>query len=269
MRSLARVGTILAALLGALTGCSEKKSPEPLAQMAPAPLPRLIPSIDAGSEQEAQAALHQVKAAPLFGEPIDPSWRRLSVDSSGAVQLEHERFEKGFEPARLSSKFSGSPLLLWPGEETYVAQVAFLLALLDDAKATVYLALPEAKVAFALSLRDEAAFQAYLDEQAPGRLRVIQRTDGLELVTSIGKVLGVDPNGPSVPNRGGQLDLATAREGLERLAARFKGVDEVCFVPSFGTELVQLAKALSANYRAAGERIFDRPCVVYPRPKAQ
>jgi hypothetical protein len=160
-----------------------------------------------------------------------------------------------------------APVLLVPDDSTYMAELAPLLAALDDVKVPVWILHPGGKVAFPVQLRDEAAFDAWLDDPKPGKLRVVQRQDGLELVSGIGKLPGPDPNGPTVPVRGGRLDVATAREGLRRLQARFRASD-ACLVPSFGTELRAVGTVLSAFWSGREEPLFDTVCVVYPRPGA-
>jgi hypothetical protein len=126
---------------------------------------------------------------------------------------------------------------------------------------------PGGTVSFPVELRDEAAFDAWLDEPKAGKLRVIQRQDGLELVSGIGKLPGPDPNGPTVPVRGGRLDVATTREGLQRLQHRFHAPD-ACLVPSFGTELRAVGTLLTAFWSGPKEALFERVCLVYPRPGA-
>jgi hypothetical protein len=147
-----------------------------------------------------------------------------------------------------------------------MAEVAPLLAALDDAHVATWLLHPGGTVAFPIQLRDEAAFDAWLDEPKPGKLRIIQRQDGLELVSGIGKLQGPDPNGPTVPVRGGRLDVGTTREGLQRLQLRFHAPD-ACLVPSFGTELRAAATVLSAFWSGQNEPLFEQVCLVYPRPK--
>ena len=140
------------------------------------------------------------------------------------------------------------------------------MALLEQPSSEVWLKYPDAAVAYRLVLRDEEGFRAWLAEVAPGKLRIIQRSDGFELSTSVGKLPGGDPNGPSVPVRGGKQDIATLRRGLERLKGRFKTAEDICLVPSFGTEVAQAARALSGIYTAPGEPLFDTLCLIYPTP---
>jgi hypothetical protein len=121
-------------------------------------------------------------------------------------------------------------------------------------------------VAFRVALRDAPAFDVWLHIPRPGALRIIERQDGLELVSNVGKLPGSDANGPTVPRRGGQLDVALAREGLERLKSRFSGADTLCVVPSFATELRETGALLSAAWTSAGAPLFAALCLVYPRP---
>ena len=97
-----------------------------------------------------------------------------------------------------------------------------LLALLNDAEARVFLAHPQGRVAYPLELLDEPAFAEWLDQPIPGRVRVIQREDGFELQTAVGKLPGPDRNAPSIPIRGGRQDLSVLREAMTRLKQRFR-----------------------------------------------
>jgi hypothetical protein len=134
----------------------------------------------------------------------------------------------------------------------------------------VWLAHPDdADVAFRLTLRDAPAFQAWIDEPVPGKVRVIHRADGFELQTNLGKLPGADPNGPTVPVRGGKMDLTTLQRGFVRVQAKFKSAPDVCFVPSFGMELQQIARALAVNYAKPDQPFFEGLCLVYPRPPAR
>ena len=168
--------------------------------------------------------------------------------------------------APLLGAIGKAPVLLVPDETTYVAELAPLLAALQDAHVTTWILHPGGAVAFPVTLRDEREFDVWLDEPRAGKLRVIQRQDGLELVTGIGKIPGPDPNGPTVPIRGGRLDVGTTREGLQRLQLRFHAPD-ACLVPSFGTELRAVATVLSAFWGGPNEPLFETVSLVYPRPR--
>jgi hypothetical protein len=166
----------------------------------------------------------------------------------------------------LAEGVRGKAVLVVPDADTFMAQTSELLEVLRDSAAEVWLKHPDAAVAYRLVLRDEEGFREWLAEVAPGKLRIIQRSDGFELSTSVGKLPGGDPNGPSVPVRGGKQDIATLRKGLERLKGRFKTAEDLCLVPSFGTEVAQAARALSGVYTAPGEPLFETLCLIYPTP---
>jgi hypothetical protein len=262
MRQLLCVALLLA------LGCSEKK-PEPLKNLAPKPLPVLTAPEDVdGGDRE---AAYRVKEAPVYGEPMPEKAVRFKLEAGG-VRVDSELINgetpEGSAKLKAIAEKNGA-ILLEPMGEVFVAQAAAALAVANDARAEVFLAHPNGKVAFEIFLRDEPAFQKWIDEPKPGKLRVIHRADGFELQTNIGKLPGADPNGPSVPRRGGQWDISLLRTGFVRLKERFSTSPDVCFVPSFGMELSAVAAALTANYEAMGEPIFDQICLVYPRPKAR
>jgi hypothetical protein len=255
-------------LLGALVlgaGCREEKPAEPLTSLAPPPLaPLAADAVDAGGGGE---ALFHVQPAEVFGEEVPADALRLEL-AGDAVRLGGESFTpvRPEEAARVAERTRGKAVLLVPDADTFMVQTSELLQALRDAADEVWLQHPDAAVAYPLVLRDEEGFRAWLAEVAPGKLRIIQRSDGFELTTSVGKLPGADPNGPSVPVRGGRQDIATLRKGLERLKGRFKTAEDLCLVPSFGTEVAQAARALSAVYTAPGEPLFETLCLIYPTP---
>jgi hypothetical protein len=261
-------GALALTLLGA---CQEERPAPPLSSLTPAPLPLLpgaaVQAKDAG-EDAAREALFEVAPAMVYGERAPEGVTRISLEG-GRAQVGGKAFaleDKAARDALLAS--AGKRVLLVAADaDTYVAQVSGLLAALDDADVETWLLHPDGAVAYRLVLRDEVAFNAWLEEPVPGKVRLIQRADGLELSTNMGKVPGRDPNGPSLPVRGGKLDVAAQRAGLEKLQERFKGAPDVCVMPSYGTELVKVATVLSGTFRAQGEGIFAERCLVYPRPK--
>jgi hypothetical protein len=244
------------------SGCEERSAP-PLSSLAPAPLsPLALPIGDGGADP------HRLPPAPVWGAPLPASAIRVTFGSGEAragTAVAPLRPDAGV--ATLVRAIGKGPALLVPEDTTYMAEVAPILAALDDAKVPVWILHPGGSVAFAVELRDEAAFDAWLDDPRPGKLRVVQRQDGLELVSGIGKLPGPDPNGPTVPVRGGRLDVATTRDGLQRLQGRFH-VPDACLVPSFGTELRAVGTILTAFWSGPKEPLFERVCLVYPRPGA-
>ena len=242
------------------SGCEERSAP-PLSTLAPAPLrPLGSARADGGTDP------HRLPPAPVWGAPLPAGAVRVTFAAGearaggAAASLRAE----GGVVALLAAIGKGGALLA-PDAATYMAEIAPLLAALDDAKVPTSILHPGGAVSFPVELRDEATFDAWLDEPRAGRLRVIQRQDGLELVSGIGKLPGPDPNGPTVPVRGGRLDVATTREGLQRLQQRFHASD-ACLVPSFGTELRAVGTVLSAFWSGPKEPLFERVCLVYPRP---
>lgn len=240
MRALALVAVVL-------SGCPEQKPAAPIPRATPRPLePLERVTLDAGDARE---ALYEVVPFTPVGPPV-PQGARL-VTLAG---------EKTAVPA------GTGPIVFVPDEETYLAQLAPALSALSAGKDEVWLKHPDAPIAFKLKLRDAPEFQAWIDEPVPGKLRVIQRGDGFELQTNLGKLPGGDPNGPTVPLRGGQLDLTTLQRGFQRIQSKFKSAPDVCFVPSFGTELAKVARAMAVNYVSADTAYFAETCLVYPRP---
>lgn len=182
------------------------------------------------------------------------------------LELDGEQVLSNGAPFSLAQVKQNDDIVLIAKGETFLVQAAATLAALDDVGADVFLQHPEAPVAWPVELRDEGAFQSWVDDPEPGKVRVIQRADGFEVQTNLGKLPGHDPNGPTVPARGGQLDLTTLARGLERVALKFK-TNELCFVPSFGTELAQVHRAIAANWKSAETAWFPQACLVYPRPR--
>jgi hypothetical protein len=256
----------LAGLLGMLAvGCKKEEPAVPLTSLAPPPLPRV--SAEVGDGGVGTDALFQLAPAEVYGEPVPEEALRVEL-AGEAVQLAGERRvpTRPEDMTWLRERVKGQRVLLVPDADTFLVQVSELLALLRDAAREVWLLHPDAPVAYRLVLRDEQGFQAWLAEAAPGKLRIIQRQDGFELTTSVGKLPGPDANGPSVPVRGGRQDIATLRLGLSRLKGRFKTSEDICLVPSFGTEVAQAARALSGVYVAPGEALFETLCFIYPTP---
>ncbi len=229
--------------------CKQRSADKPL-PAAPAKITRLDPVSrpDASPEE----ALYEVAPfAPTGpGLPRNATILTLSGDQTQRPVLANK-----------------ATVLIVPDQETYMAQLNPLLAQLDTVSAQAWMQHPTLPIAFPIALKDEPGFQAWLDDLGPGKLRVIHRADGFELQTNMGKLPGVDPNGPSVPNRGGKIDLATLQDGLRKIKARFKDSSELCFVPSYGMPVEQVAQAFAANFISPESPIFEKICLVYARPK--
>ncbi len=268
------------ALLGAgalslLTlACKSDPPAPPLSALSPRPLPSAVPAPSpvpgSPASGDARDAAFEVVPVHVFGDALPSNALRVElrgeevridgapIDLSGAADEVAER---------LRARFADRPALLVPDEDTFLLQAAPLLAGLDGAQVRTHLLHPEGKVSFRLTLSDERDFQVWLDQPRAGQVRVVHRADGFELQSNLGKLPGLDPNGPSVPLRGGQWDLARLRSGLQTLKERFDADTESCIVPSFGMELATVSRALTGYYRAPGSRLYSELCLVYPRPR--
>lgn len=245
------------ALMILLASCSRSSGSKDAGASVPQKLalePLLAATPDGGSVKVSQDEDQYFKITPL--PPAGPA----VPDDVVTVKVDGDRNDWDGAAKRV--------LLVATGE-TYLAQVSALFAKLDDASAEVWLKHPEASIAFGIALRDEPAFQAWIDEPVPGKLRVIHRSDGFELQTNLGKLHGPDPRGPTVPVRGGKLDLMTMQRGLQKISGRFPSAPDLCFVPSFGMELNQTIRSMAANYVNATTAYFPQTCLVYPRPRAR
>ena len=251
-----------------LFGCSEKNK-EPPQSAAPAPLPALEPErmVADGSTDDAREALFRVEAVPAWGEGLPLSAQPLYVEATtiSVGKKTVSRLAPDWS-AQVRGLLSGKQcaVLLDSDPERYLADLADLLELLAKAGCDVWIRHPDAPVAFKVTLRDNTEFERWLVEPAPGKIRVIQRADGFEIQTNIGKMAGSDRNGPTVPTRSGKLDIGRLPRALEQLKERFSNAPDSCLVPSYGIELPSIARALSGYYRAEGKRIFNELCLVYP-----
>lgn len=244
MRGVAWCGAFALLLLG----CEEKAAP-PLSSLKPPPLPSVEAVRAKDAPTDPREAAHQVAFAEVFGEPVP--------DEVPTIVLKGEETSAAF----------GDAVLLTFDDETYLAQAAVSFAALSDSGAEVWFKHPRKDVAYRVRLMDEPGFAQWLAEPVPGKLRIVQRADGLELTTNMGKLPGPDANGPSIPVRGGKLDIATLRASLEKLKQRFGArASDVCLLPSFGTELSKIADVMSGTFRTDGEPIYEELCLVFPRP---
>jgi hypothetical protein len=256
--------------LGALflSACSQKNTEGP--QSAPLPSLGVDRVLTDGSTADEREALFKVEPALPWGDELPKSLQRVRIEAA-SISIGERKVNRAESWSRTVLQALGGgecAVLLESDPERYLADLSESLALLANADCEVWIRHPDAPVGFKVKLRDNGQFERWLKEPKPGKIRVIQRADGLELQTSVGKMAGVDPNGPTVPTRGGQLDIARLRRGLERLKERFSNAPDSCLVPSYGTELRSIARALSGYYRGQGERIFDELCLVYPSAPA-
>jgi hypothetical protein len=107
-------------------------------------------------------------------------------------------------------------------------------------------------------------FGAWLDADKPlGKIRVVMRSDGLEVVTDRGKVPGDDRFGPSLPPLAGRPDFEGLDRLLSRVARRFPDEDEAVLAPSPSMRIGEVSRALGAMSGPGGER-FPKVFLVYP-----
>jgi hypothetical protein len=264
---IAQAGVRMALSSLFLFGCPQK---EPMQSMAPAPLPTLEPDrgVTDGSSEDLREGLFRVEPVPAWGDELPLSAQPLYVEAT-TISVGRKTVKR-LAPdwsAQVLGLLSGRQcaVLLDSDPERYLADLADLLELLATRGCEVWLRHPDAPVAFKVTLRDNVQFERWLVEPQPGKIRVIQRADGFEIQTNIGKMAGSDPNGPTVPARGGKVDVGRLRRALGQLKERFSNAPDSCLVPSYGIELASIAQALSGYYRAEGKRIFNGLCLVYPQ----
>jgi hypothetical protein len=259
-------------VLFVLCSC-QKPASEPVKLKAPEPL-KMLPSgasstPDASSD-EAREALFHVEAFKPSGPGIPGKAARIVLEQTTAlINGAKVDVEDSAALTKALTSLGGAPVLLSSKGDTWVTHAEPLFAALDDAGLETWLLHPDVSVAYQVKLRDAAAFSAWLDEPVPGKVRVIQRADGFELTTGMGKLLAADPNGPSVPVRGGEMDLATLQRGLQSVKGRFKNATDLCFMPSYGTPLADATRAIAADWQGTEGPIFAELCFVYPRPVAR
>jgi hypothetical protein len=261
---MARASAVALGMMLPLACAQKNDSPPPL---APMPLPALGTSgPDAGDEQQAREALFEVEQVPIWGEELPSRALAIEVDQAiiSIAGARVDRLASNWSEQVLKAIGKHPAVMLSFDPERYLADVAELFALLAATGREVWLRHPDAAVAFKVILFDNGRFERWLNEPKPGKIRVIQRADGFELQTNIGKMPGADPNGPTIPSRGGKIDIARLRRALALLKERFPNAQDSCLVPSYGTELPSIARALSGYYRGNGKRIFDALCLVYP-----
>lgn len=264
------LGAVLLCVSVSGAACKEEPPAPPLNTLKPTPLPQLEGAGADGGKSAAE--LSAVEVATVFGEAVPSDAVRAELLGEkvtlGGAPFDAEAKDAS---ARIKAQVpSERGVLIVPDADTFLAQATAFLAALDDARVRTWLVHPDGTRAFRITLSDERDFTNWLDEPRPssaGRIRIIYRADGYELQTSLGKLPGGDPNGPTVPRRNGQYDIAKLRTALGVLKRRFETDRESCIVPSFGMELSQVAASLTAYYPEDDARYFDAVCLVYPRPR--
>ncbi len=251
---------VLLGLFLATAGCNEKNRAPAAPLQKPAPLEPLVAErLTSDSGTSPDDATYTVKPFTYVGDPAPSDALRIQVTGETLV---------GTTLADLSTRLTPQSVVVVAFDaDTWLAQTLPLLALLDDSGAQVWLQSPDVpSIAWPVKLRDEANFNTWLDEGVAGKLRIIQRADGFELQTNMGKLAGADPKGPTVPTRGGSLDLVTLQKGLDRVKQRFTAAPDVCFMPSYATAFHDATRAIAANWLSKESVVFAQACLVYPRP---
>jgi hypothetical protein len=107
-------------------------------------------------------------------------------------------------------------------------------------------------------------FAAWLDAPEPvGKVRVVMRSDGIEVVADRGKVPGPDRFGPSLPPQRGKPDFEGLEPLMRRMAHHFPTEDEAGVVPSGRMTVEEVARALACLSGKGAER-FPKTFLVYP-----
>ncbi|MGC4117721.1 MAG: hypothetical protein QM765_24825 [Myxococcales bacterium] len=243
-----RPGTLLLVLFvaTALDGCSCRGGP------AMGPVPEWLPRVPEGYGEPFRAgALLQVKDRRL----VLPSGQACLGPESGCAQA--------LEALR------GKALVLELDQQLKMADLSAALSALGEAlerKDQACLEVFDGKERRCVPFRPFSGddFGAWLDAERPlGKIRIVMRSDGLEVVTDRGKIPGPDRYGPSLPSLGAKPDYAGVDDAAGRLKARFPDEDTAGLVPSATIPLAQAARVLSMLSGPEGGR-FEKTFLVYP-----
>ncbi len=110
----------------------------------------------------------------------------------------------------------------------------------------------------------EDDFHAWLDGQtSESKLRVVMRSDGMEVAGAGGKVPGPDRYGPSILPVDGRPDFVRLDDVMRRLAAQVPDEHEAGILASAATPFDDVARAAAAVAGPSGAR-FDRVFIVIP-----
>jgi hypothetical protein len=236
--------TIVAAAMVALAGCQRPADSAP----PPSYLPRV---------------------AERLGRPYDGQ-RVLRVKDRRLVLASGEGCLPG-EPACAAAlkELEGQPLALEIEQELLLADLSVALATLSSAlgpRDFPCLLVADATQRRCLPFRPLSGeeFGAWLDAEKPfGKIRVVMRSDGMELVTDRGKVPGPDRFGPSIPTEIGRPDFDTLLRTLSRMKSRFPDEEEAVLAASARTTLGHAAQVLAALSGEDASR-FGKTYLVYP-----
>jgi len=107
-------------------------------------------------------------------------------------------------------------------------------------------------------------FGEWLDAERPaGKIRVVMRGDGLEVVADRGKVPGPDRFGPSLPPLEGRPDFDGLDRLLSKMARHFPDEDQAVLAPSPSLRVRDVGRALGLLSGPGGDR-FPYAFLVYP-----
>lgn len=107
--------------------------------------------------------------------------------------------------------------------------------------------------------RPSSALGAWMDAERPlAKIRLMVRADGMEVVTSRGKIPGPDRYGPSIPTKDGRHDAALLSQSLARLAAYFPEENDAALLASPQTSAQTVAMVLDALGNASQNQFSKR-----------
>ena len=201
---------------------------------------------------------------PYRGGPLLKVRDRRLVLPSGQTCLGQES-----ACAKALSQLRGQDLVLELNEQLNMADLSAAFAALGEALEKgdqVCLEVFDGKERRCVPFRPFSGddFGAWLDAEKPlGKIRIVMRTDGLEVVTDRGKIPGPDRFGPSLPSAGSRPDYAGVEDAAAKLKARFPDEDTAGLVPSASIPVSQAARVLSLLNGPQGER-FEKTFLVYP-----